>query len=257
MSINAARNAQVFRPIQSTRNRFEGETPKQIALHREIDREYQRKRQCIPRFINIRKHELQLLFAERYRGGRLPYDDAGRDDLRLMFDHLAQRGPDFCRAWARTWMPDMPDDELNALIDDAGEGKRWTPVPLGKALRLTNVERIRLDIRTIRPIDRTKAQLDQDRRERHAETEAKRRLDAGAKPRALSEARLKPWLALGESESTYRRRKRQNQNRDSNSCAILLESQCGTMAEKERRLISQRTRDARTSGPISSLVVSG
>ena len=68
-------------------------------------------------FTNFRKGELERLYAERC-GNTLPDNDAGRDYLRLMADHLAQRGEDCVRWWARDWAPWAGDDELDALIED-------------------------------------------------------------------------------------------------------------------------------------------
>jgi hypothetical protein len=202
------------RSDQFSRHQFKhaDETPHQRARHGEIKLRYDfphKERQ--PRdtgLSNFRKAEMEMLFIKRYRTYQLPNDDAGRDDLRLMVDHLMMRGEDHARRWAALRAPWMPEDELDDMIDDVGPGRWWTKIALGKALRLTNAERMSLDIRTFRPIDRTKKQLDQDRRERNAARERERRAKAGAKPRAMSEAQTKPWLALGISESTYRRRKR-------------------------------------------------
>jgi hypothetical protein len=174
---------------------YRDETPKQQADHREIEQRYRkqnRKHGPVP-FAKLRKSELERLFADRW--GDVRPDDA--DDLRLMADHLA-------------------------LIDEVDRpGTYWKADALARELRLDDATRTRLKIRTIGAIDCTKAQRAKRCRERRAAAEAARRAKAGAVPRALSEARLKPWLTLGISESTYRRKKR----RDSNSCPILLYSQ--------------------------------
>jgi hypothetical protein len=191
--------------------RFANETPKQQAQHREIERRHrhrQQRQQHGPKLSNFRKKELEMVFTQRYRSWQLPNDDAGRADLRIMLDHLALRGEDHARRWAELRAPWMPEAELDDMIDDVGEGKFWTPAALGKALNLTNAERMRLDIRTIRPVDRTKKQLEQDCRERHAKAEAARRAKAGAKPQATSAERTKPWKAEGISRATWFRRKR-------------------------------------------------
>jgi hypothetical protein len=215
-----------------SKNSFADETREQQAKHNEIAERYERERRERPDsarilFPKLRKAELERLFTDRC-GQTLPDDDAGRDYLRLMADHLAQLGAHYIVGWTRTGAPWASDDELDDLIDLVGPGKHWKPGPLGQELNLTDDERTRLDIRTIRPVDSTKAQRAERRKKRKAATEAARRAKAGATPHALSEARLKPWLALGVSESTCRRRKRQAGSGDSNSCPILLESQCGT-----------------------------
>jgi hypothetical protein len=188
--------------------KYADETPRQRALHREIEIEAERKQPRGIRVPNFRKAEMHMLFRKRYRVDQLPNDDAGRDDGRLMVDHLMLRGEDHARRWAAHGMPWMPEDELDEMIEDAGTGKWWGAAELGQALRLTHAERKLLDIRTFRPIDRTVRQLKQDTRERRAQRERDSRAEAGATPRAMSEAQLKPWLALGISRATfYRNRK--------------------------------------------------
>jgi hypothetical protein len=174
---------------------YSHETPKQQADHREIEQRYRkqnRKHGPVP-FAKLRKSELERLFADRW--GDVRPDDA--DDLRLMADHLA-------------------------LIDEVDRpGTYWKADALARELGLDDATRTRLKIRTIGAIDCTKAQRAKRSREHEAAAARARRAKAGAVPRALSEARLKPWLALGISESTYRRKKR----RDSNSSGILFYSQ--------------------------------
>ena len=217
-----------FEYPQDRRAKFLGETPDQQAKHREIDRRY-RKRTGKPDrlFVSLRKATLEKLFTRRYRGRHLPNDDAGRGDLRLMADHLAQLGPDHIRWWAAEWMPDLSENDLDELIHDVGPGKRWKPIPLGEELNLTHAEWLADDIRTIRPVDRTKAQLDKDRRKRNAERERARRRAAGAMPRTQSATQTKPWKLLGISKATYYRRQKRAktgcvETAETNSCAVLL-----------------------------------
>src|SRR5437660_561634 len=97
---------------------FAGETPAQRAQHRLIAWRHRKRKRQAAKFPNLRKHELQLLFADRY-GAQLPDDDAGRDDLRLMADHLAQLGADHVRRWAQPCAPWASASELDALIEIA------------------------------------------------------------------------------------------------------------------------------------------
>jgi hypothetical protein len=205
--------------------RYADETQHQRGQHREIAVRHRSK--TSNKDVNLRKHELQLIFAKRYGGQRLPDDDAGRADLRLMFDHLVQLGADRCRWWADVWAPLLPDAEIDAMIRDAGQGRHWSAAALGKALNFTNAERRQLDVRTIRPVDRTKAQLDNDNKARRATRERARRLEAGARPHKQSLSKTKPWVKLGMSRRTYER-KGLNDAVDANSCPILLVSQWDT-----------------------------
>jgi hypothetical protein len=191
---------------QSPQSKFANETPRQRALHHEIASRYARKRprKTFVKIVNLRKAEINMLTNCRYF--QLPDNYEGRRMLRIMADHLAQLGEDHVRRWAAQHAPWMDDDDLDDLIEEVGPGKHWPAAALGKALRLTNEERIHLDIRTIRPIDRTLAQLKQDCKDRKAERKRQRRAEAGAKPRAQSMERTKPWRNLGISRATYFRR---------------------------------------------------
>jgi hypothetical protein len=210
-------------------DQFANETSEKRFDHRVIALKYRRPKKTSHLVVRLRKAELERLFFHRY-GGRLPDDDAGHADLRLMADHLAQLGDDHVRRWVEVWMPDLPDHALDELIDDVGLGRRWMPVALGKALNLDNSTRRLLDIRTFRPVDRSKAQLDEDCRKRHAERERARRVEAGATPHAMSLEQRKPWESLGISKATYNRRRKATTElaREPDSCVILLESLCGT-----------------------------
>jgi hypothetical protein len=159
-------------------------------------------------FVHRRKSEMIGLRRDRHGTALLANDDAGRDDLRIMAEHLAQLGEHYVRRHAEDYAPWISVRELDRLILEAGpEGKKWTAIRLGKALRLTNAERVKLGIRTIRPIDRTKAQLERDRRERDAERKRQMRARTGARPRAQSAETAKPWIAEGISRRTWYRRK--------------------------------------------------
>jgi hypothetical protein len=225
---SVARVAQEL-PLTSP-EKYSSETPEQQAKHKEIALRVRRKnwhgskRGLIP---NLRKRELELLFVERW-GKQLPDDDAGRADLRLMADHLAQLGKNHITAWVNVWAPWLTDDELDGLIALVGPGKHWKANALAKELNLDDATRTRLDIRTIGAVDRTKAKRAKRCKKRKTAAEAARRAKAGAASHATSAAQLKPWIALGYSESTYYRKKRWTDSGDSNSCHILLESQCGT-----------------------------
>jgi hypothetical protein len=217
---------------QEALEKYSNETPAQQAEHGKIAKRYRRPKRRSARpptlFANLRMAEFERLFLDRYGSKVLPDDDAGRHDLRLWLDHAAQLGVHYITGQAWSLAPWLTEGDLDDVIAQAGRGKHWTADDLGNELNLTDAERTRLDIRTIAPVDRTKAQRMKRSKKRRATAEAQRRATAGAKPHALSEARRKPWLALGISESTYRRRKRQTDSADSNSCPIILESVLGT-----------------------------
>jgi hypothetical protein len=216
-------------PINLTSARptkFSDESPVQQAQHLEIERRYRqpKRRGSKPaRFPNLRKRELERLIADRCGGKILPDDDEGRDYLHVMTDHLIQLGDHHVAGWARSWAPWITDDVLDNLIEDIGPGKYWTASALGKELNLDDATRTRLKIKTIRAVDCSQAQRAERKKAQDAAAARDRRAKAGAKPHATSAARLKPWLALGISERTWRRR-RATDGVGSNSSAILLES---------------------------------
>jgi hypothetical protein len=199
MSISPA-----FARAQSLR-RFQNETPHQIAQHIEIARRYGRRRKkTFAKIVNLRRREITMFAINRYLF--IPDNREGRRVLRVMIDHLAQLGPDHIRRWvnAHAWWID--DEELDEMIEDAGSGKQWSATALGKAIGLTNKERVHLDIRTIRPIDRSPALLKRDRKDRDAERKRQRRAEKTT-PRPPSLEQAQPWQALGISRATYFRRK--------------------------------------------------
>lgn len=121
-------------------------------------------------------------------------------------------------AWVRQWAPWYGGDRTTTLINAVlRKPMKWTADKLAQRIGLDYATRTRLAITTIGAVDFAKAQRVKRRRKLNNARKRMRRAEAGAKPRAMSEARLKPWIALGISESTYRRRKRQHDNGDSNS----------------------------------------
>jgi len=218
--------------------RYADETPQQQRAHRRIAKRYRKKQEPSVLIVSLFKVATERLFAHRYGKERLPDDDAGRDDLAIMVDVLMQRrehGEDNCRRWAAYWMPDLPDHELEDMLDMPR--RRWTPATLGKALNLTNAERTLLGIRIILPVDRTKKQLKQDTKKRNAERERARRLEAGARPHAKSARRAKEWEARGMSRATYYRKLKNGtlETGETNSCVI--------------NFFSYETRNSLTGGP--------
>jgi hypothetical protein len=197
-----------------------GETPAQLMSHREIARRYRRKRGTRggPK-TNVRICDLNCLFDDRY-GAVLTDDDAGAEDAWIMANHLAhlpqpeRRIRDFLRQRA-SWYTASGTDWLIEKV--MRRPLKWTADKLGQRLRLTDADRTRLGITTIGGFDFLKAKRAQRRRKKKNDAKQLKRMKAGAKPHALSEARLKPWVERGWSESKYRRWKRQIASGDSNS----------------------------------------
>ena len=191
-----------------TGNRFANETPQQVAQHREIARRHCRRRNDGANFLaRLRLAELERFFAMYYGDKRLPDDDAGRADLRLVADHLAQIDPRLVRHWSLQWMPTLPGSELDALIADVGAGRRWKADAIAKELSLDDATRTRLKIRTIGAVDCGKAQRTTRRRRKRIAADRARRARAGARPHSQSAAATQPWLDEGISRRTWYRRR--------------------------------------------------
>jgi hypothetical protein len=163
----------------------------------------------------IRIAELCRIFRDRY-GQHLP-DDAGREDARIMANHLAMLKGDQRRniaSWMARWAPWMRLDEVSRLIDAVlAKSLRWCADTLGKRLNLTEAERSRLKITTIGSVDMTKAERESARKARKRQAKRQQRRKQGIKPRAEYEQhsinRAKPWIAEGISRRTWYRRQQQ------------------------------------------------
>jgi hypothetical protein len=181
----------------------------------EIARRYRKGERKPVSIAALRIAELRRLFIDRYGGGQLPEDDAGRDDAFIMTCHLALAPHPQRRiaAWLGLWAPWMSNQEFAAAITKAiAKPIRWRADKLGKRLGLTNAERKRLRIRTIGAVDFTKAQRVAHRRLQAREREEQRRRANGVKLRAEHEAAslsaTKPWKQAGMSRATWYRRRR-------------------------------------------------
>jgi len=151
-----------------------------------------------------RVRELERLYRSRY-GRHLPDDDAGRDDLELAFNQIAR--VDACIKWAIRWAPWLPREEAKALADQICAAPQWLKaLPMGERLGLTDAERTRLEIRTIRPIDVAENDLAERRRRKDRERKAlERERVRTTKPTPISQTR--PWQAEGISRATWYRQR--------------------------------------------------
>jgi hypothetical protein len=208
---NQARDAAQARALPRSEKFFANETAEQRCKHHEIDWRYrqQRKRRHHPK-VYVRIRELERAFADRY-GPELPDDDAGRDDIFVMANHLAHlNAPDKrIRAWVRRWAPWHDDARTEALIAKVlSKPLKWTADALAKRIGLDDDTRTRLRITTIGAIDCGKAKREARRRKRKNAARRASRLKAGAAPHAKSARRTKPWEARGISRATYYRHRR-------------------------------------------------
>jgi hypothetical protein len=159
----------------------------------------------------VRIGDLNKLYADRYRGTRedyqFPDDDSGREDLRILLEHYALNNP---QAAPRILARRAPWANAGGLIEQIEiNPRRYKAGTLGRLLRFTGEEWRRLRLRTIEPIDMTKA-------ERRAYSQAlyierrrrKRRQTTRADYLAKSLSRSKPWETEGISRSTWERRQK-------------------------------------------------
>ena len=132
------------------------------------------------RFRRCRLGELRRLFRDRW-GAVLPDDDAGREDLRelLLLASMAFNPDRNMRNVLSQAAPWMDAKEAAELIDDVNRTPTYLRKPsariLGDRLRLTSEERHRLGIRTIRPFDRTDAELKAERKAKDSERKWRKR----------------------------------------------------------------------------------
>jgi hypothetical protein len=148
--------------------------------------------------------DLRKLFRDRY-GWHFPDDDAGREDLYELLlpisvgPHGDLKLPDEIKRWA----PWMRPKEATELIDRIHRTPIWERKPnaetLGNRLRLTNEERERLQLWSIRPHNMTKRDMTAQRRAKARERARQRRLMQGSGARRAaylarpSAAKTKPW----------------------------------------------------------------
>ena len=157
--------------------------------------------------------DLRRLFRARW-GPVLPDDAAGIGDLEEMLApiSLGREAIPRMKAACEVWAPWLPDSEAWDLIymtaDRPRRDRKVNARTLGQRLRLTNDERERYKLWTIKPVDMTDEQLAKQRRDKDRDRKRK-----GRKPRPqyLNEVtKPKPWVALGISRRTYYYRKSRN-----------------------------------------------
>ncbi|MDH2343247.1 hypothetical protein [Bradyrhizobium sp. SSUT77] len=163
----------------------------------------------------LRMAELFRVFVHRYGGAPLPNDDAGRDDLKLVFQVLsttrdaARRMLEVSRIWA-PWYPAADLEAFAARI--AAKPRRMLADTVAARLGMTFAVRTELKLQTIGAIDKTAEQRAEERREKQRLAKQQKRRAAGiptiSEIRAASR-RNEPWVEAGIPRSTwYRRRQR-------------------------------------------------
>jgi hypothetical protein len=158
----------------------------------------------------IRLAQINRLLSHRKGSGLAEEPQVDLVDI-VAWLFIGLRGwPGNLSGWIKHRAPGFNPSELAALILDSETttGRQWNSALVGRIVRLTVVEAVRLRITTILPCDLSKEEIIASRRARKNQRQRERRHAAGMKPQAESAARLKPWVELGISESTFRRRRR-------------------------------------------------
>jgi hypothetical protein len=188
------------------------------AKHREIAIRYRNSRNGTKPVVSmaaLRIAELEREFSDRY-GHMLPDDDAGREDVTIMLNHIARRLDAAARmaAWLDSrapWFIGHEREQLCTMV--LANPLRYRADTLGKKLGLTAERRARLGIRTIGAVNQTAAERTAASEARKLEAKRNRRRAKGMKPRdeylANSVEGTKPWEAEGISRRTWYRRKGQ------------------------------------------------
>jgi hypothetical protein len=108
--------------------------------------------------------------------------------------------------WIRTWCVNIDPDEQDEIIADAAENPRkWKAAEFGELLGLTREERAKRKITTFRAASVTKKEMTAERQRKDRERQRAKRAEA-RRGKPLSREKLKPWLGLGISRSTFNRR---------------------------------------------------
>jgi hypothetical protein len=163
-------------------------------------------------------HVLKLI-RFRYGAAGVPDDEAGRPDLMelVWLASSAPRGADKkVRDCIELYAPWMDEEEKRDLMELVAMTptyeKAKTSQELGNKLLLSNADRERLKLYSIRPHDLTPEEFERQSKERKKASRASQRRRDGAKTREeyLAECRNKPkpWLAEGISQRQWQRKQK-------------------------------------------------
>lgn len=191
----------------------------QAAQHRLIEIRYRSaareakegRRGRRPKVCNLRLAEVERIYRDRF-GKLFPNNPDGRAALQIVADCIAlatgavpSHIVGFIRARAPWALP-----EADAYAASACSESRWLSADeMAWRIGLSASERSRLKVRTIGAAGMTARQRKLAQKEKRRAREENRRREAGAKPRAASLSRLRPWETAGVSRAKwYRDRKR-------------------------------------------------
>ena len=144
----------------------------------------------------LRIPEFERYLRRRY-GAELPDDDAGREDLVILLNHVAHNRTDprgKMLGYVLKWAPWMPGNESEALVDMILIAPRkYGPKRLGELTRLTEAERDQEDITTFRAFDSTPESMAENAKRKDAEYQkAKRDQKRSGRQRGKPRLELSP-----------------------------------------------------------------
>jgi hypothetical protein len=189
--------------------------PDQVRRQERVEARKRRRRFATPAIVTFRMAELFDVFNYRYGAAPLPDDDAGRDDLKLMFQVLSTTNDAGHRMVdvARTWAPWFPPEELAALVADVvANPRRFKADTVAARMGITDEIRTLLKLRTIGAIDKPAEVRAAERREQQRFAKEQKRRAAGIPTIAEARAartRKEPWIEAGIPRSTWYRRRQQ------------------------------------------------
>lgn len=173
-----------------------------------------------PRPHVLRAAELNRHFTHRY-GEIIP---GILDDVEVMLHVLALNNNPRSRieSWL-SWRAPWFDDE--DMIDEIIARPIWMkPSRLGKKITLTLAISDMLRIRTIRPCDKTRKELDAIRKQRKVARQKARRREKGQTPREewerYSISKQGPWVTCGMSRAQWYRKRRFPERSDNDETGL-------------------------------------
>jgi hypothetical protein len=210
----------------------------------------------------------RVAVLERYlelRYGRtLPDDDAGREDLVILLNHIAQNPIDpqgKMRRSIHSWAPWMAPDERQELVERiAAKPRRYRAGTLGKRLRLTEEEHEIIGAETVHPFTWSDAYVrERDRATRRERKRAERAAKSSGRPRGRPkkpEGSEQPWVALGIGRATYFRRKaRETGSETKNASPYKRDSYTGTELKSHPRDPIEKAGAPKARRPVSGIQV--
>jgi hypothetical protein len=169
-------------------------------------RRYQRRKLGAPLSLG-QLREIEILKSVNHVFGEtLPDDDYGREVLFEVLNQLALSGvtPDELREHGLDLLPEVGDDDtLYDMVVKIGPGRKRKADDIARRLGVDYQLRTLLDLRTIGACDVTRAERKAIAAQKEAADKRWQREKTGAKPRAESAARKRPWEAKGIGRTKY------------------------------------------------------